>query len=348
MHIELFCHHSDNNHIRREYKLQNVAPSNNNTSFSSTARSNILHSAGSNNNLRRCPWEIRRSLVEFGPKIGSGSFGTVYRGYYCGDVAIKRININGKPSGKQLIDFQSEVGILRDIRHGNVLLFMGIIKTPELCIITEWCEGSSLYKRLHVSEPKWEFKVAKVIDISKQLVNGLAYLHSRNIIHRDLKSNNIFLTADETVKIGDFGFATVWQKFTSESAVKLKPTGSILWMAPEIIRMKVKEPYSFWSDTYAFGIVLYELLTNELPYAGINNPDAILFRVGMGLLKPDLGQLRKNCPKSLKGLLESCIKFRGEERPLCPEIFETMETIRLELPKVQRSQSAPLLNKTLT
>uniref|UniRef100_A0AC35U847 SSD domain-containing protein n=1 Tax=Rhabditophanes sp. KR3021 TaxID=114890 RepID=A0AC35U847_9BILA len=315
------------------------------SSSASTSESIISHSTDSKNELCRYAWEIQRSLVEFGPKIGSGSFGTVYRGHYCGDVAIKRINTNGEPSEKQLIDFQSEVSILKDMRHGNVLLFMGIVKTPELCIITQWCEGSSLYKHLHVTEPKWELEITKVIDISKQVSNGMGYLHSRKIIHRDLKSNNIFLTADETVKIGDFGLATVKQKFTSESTAKLRPTGSILWMAPEIIRMKVEEPYSFWSDIYAFGIVLYELLTNNLPYAGIDNRDAIFFRVGMGLLKPDLSQLRKNCPKSLRSLLENCIKFKREERPLFPAILGTMENIRQELPKMQKSHSAPLLNR---
>lgn len=154
------------------------------------------------------------------------------------------------------------------------------------------------------------------------------YLHAKNIIHRDLKSNNvsfkftlfitldlkgtflsfkIFLHDDLTVKIGmliypslflnwtlptfgfnrfgqfyseyvtyytyfpgDFGLATAKVRFLSGSSSQNQPTGSILWMAPEVIRMDSSNPYSFQSDVYSFGIILYELLTSQLPYRTSN------------------------------------------------------------------------------
>ena len=121
-----------------------------------------------------------------------------------------------------------------------------------------------------------------------------SYLHAKNIIHRDLKSNNIFLHDDLTVKIGDFGLATVktrWSgshQFQQPSGTFLFPTikkstsnsfvsmlGSILWMAPEVIRMKDENPYSFQSDVYAFGVVLYELFSGQLPYSHISNKDQV-------------------------------------------------------------------------
>uniref|UniRef100_A0A0K0E4B7 Raf homolog serine/threonine-protein kinase n=1 Tax=Strongyloides stercoralis TaxID=6248 RepID=A0A0K0E4B7_STRER len=318
-----------------------------NSKFSLTASTTNQILAGNYDTKRITPkdcWEISRERVEFGAKIGSGSFGTVYRGHYCGPVAIKKINTKGEPSEAQLVAFKNEVAVLKYIRHGNVLLFMGWCRTPELCIVTQWCEGSSLYKHLHVNEPKWELDIPKIIDISKQVSNGMGYLHSKGIIHRDLKSNNIFITSDGTVKIGDFGLATVKQTWTDDK-LKQRPTGSILWMAPEIIRMKVEDPYTIYSDVYAFGIVLFELLSSSLPYEGINNRDAIFFMVGMGKLKPDLKKLRCGCPKSMKVLVENCLQYERSERPNFQIILGTLQDIKRNLPKLQKSISAPNLNR---
>ena len=182
-------------------------------------------------------------------------------------------------------------------RHDNILLFIGCILKPYLAIVTEWCSGSSLYRHLHVEEVHWD--IGQLINIAKQTASGMSYLHGRDILHRDLKSNNIFLIPKEkptyqdttklklnrmkavdfddddddqhrfekwTVKIGDFGLATVksnWDKAQLKSA---QPTGSILWMAPEVITQKVADPYTQKSDVYSFGVVLYELFTGHLPY----------------------------------------------------------------------------------
>ena len=86
------------------------------------------------------------------------------------------------------------------------------------------------------------------------------------------------------------------------------------FQAPEIIKMQTPNPYSFLSDAYAYGIVLYELLSHELPYNDINSRDQILFMVGSGLLKPKLHKLRVDTPKQFRSLLEACLRYNAEER----------------------------------
>lgn len=307
-------------------------------------------------------WNIDASEILMGPRIGSGSFGTVYKGakyfipnppqilitnisftaHWHGPIAVKTLNVK-TPTPAQLQAFKNEVGMLKKTRHCNILLFMGCVSKPSLAIVTQWCEGSSLYKHIHVEESK--FKLSTLIDIGRQVAQGMDYLHAKSIIHRDLKSNNIFLHDDYTVKIGDFGLATAKVRW-SGSTGQNQPTGSILWMAPEVIRMEEENIYSFQSDVYSFGIVLYELLTESLPYSHINNKDQILFMVGRGLLRPDLTRVRSDCPQALKRCVEDCIKYDYRERPLFRLLLNMLENILRTLPKIHRSASEPNLTQS--
>ncbi|XP_063785033.1 serine/threonine-protein kinase B-raf isoform X3 [Pseudophryne corroboree] len=286
-------------------------------------------------------WEIPDGQITVGQRIGSGSFGTVYKGKWHGDVAVKMLNVTA-PTPQQLQAFKNEVGVLRKTRHVNILLFMGYSTKPQLAIVTQWCEGSSLYHHLHIIETK--FEMIKLIDIARQTAQGMDYLHAKSIIHRDLKSNNIFLHEDLTVKIGDFGLATVKSRWSGSHQFE-QLSGSILWMAPEVIRMQDKNPYSFQSDVYAFGVVLYELMTGQLPYQNINNRDQIIFMVGRGYLAPDLSKVRSNCPKAMKRLMADCLKKKRDERPLFPQILASIELLARSLPKIHRSASEPSLNR---
>ncbi|GAB6029128.1 hypothetical protein CHUAL_004906 [Chamberlinius hualienensis] len=287
-------------------------------------------------------WEIPVNEILIGPRIGSGSFGTVYRGHWHGPVVVKKLNVTD-PTPAQLQAFKNEVAVLRKTRHVNILLFMGYVYKGQLAIVTQWCEGSSLYKHIHVNDTK--FDMLQLIEIARQTAQGMDYLHAKSIIHRDLKSNNIFLHEDLTVKIGDFGLATVKLRWSGSHQFQ-QPTGSILWMAPEVIRMQDPNPYSFQSDVYAFGIVLYELVAGQLPYAHINNKDQILYLVGRGYLRPDLNNARSDTPKALRRLIEDCIKFLRDERPLFPQILASLESLARSLPKIHRSTSEPILSRT--
>uniref|UniRef100_A0A4W5N0G1 RAF proto-oncogene serine/threonine-protein kinase n=1 Tax=Hucho hucho TaxID=62062 RepID=A0A4W5N0G1_9TELE len=286
-------------------------------------------------------WEIEASEVMLHSRIGSGSFGTVYKGKWHGDVAVKILKVID-PTPEQFQAFRNEVAVLRKTRHVNILLFMGYMTKDNLAIVTQWCEGSSLYKHLHVQETN--LQMFQLIDIARQTAQGMDYLHAKNIIHRDMKSNNIFLHEGLTVKIGDFGLATVKARWSGSHQVE-QPSGSILWMAPEVIRMQDNMPYSFQSDVYSYGVVLYELMTGELPYSQIANRDQIIFMVGRGYLSPDLSKLYKSCPKAMKRLVADCINKIKDERPLFPQILSSIELLQHSLPKINRSASEPSLHR---
>ncbi|KAI1715426.1 protein tyrosine kinase domain-containing protein [Ditylenchus destructor] len=258
-------------------------------------------------------WEIPNDQVTFKEQIGKGSFGTVYKADYFGPVAVKKLNIK-TPSPALLLAFKNEVTVLKRARHANVLNFRGVIREPEWAIVTQWCQGSSLYQHIHVNEPKVEFEMQTMLEICKQISQGMGYLHSKNVIHR-------------------------WSD--SQGAPNPNPTGSILWMAPEVIRMVGSNPYSTLSDVYSFGICLYELLTSMLPYDDIKNRDQIMFMVGSGLLRPNMKNIRNDAPKALRQLYEHCIRFSRDERPEFRTIYTTLDNIRL--PKLKKSASEPIL-----
>ncbi|XP_074049650.1 serine/threonine-protein kinase B-raf isoform X5 [Macrotis lagotis] len=137
-------------------------------------------------------WEIPDGQITVGQRIGSGSFGTVYKGKWHGDVAVKMLNVTA-PTPQQLQAFKNEVGVLRKTRHVNILLFMGYSTKPQLAIVTQWCEGSSLYHHLHIIETK--FEMIKLIDIARQTAQGMEssitniYLQGCPILNKDFKRN---------------------------------------------------------------------------------------------------------------------------------------------------------------
>uniref|UniRef100_A0A8C1YII7 RAF proto-oncogene serine/threonine-protein kinase n=1 Tax=Cyprinus carpio TaxID=7962 RepID=A0A8C1YII7_CYPCA len=283
-------------------------------------------------------WEIEANEVVLLSRIGSGSFGTVYKGKWHGDVAVKILKVMN-PTPEQLQAFRNEVAVLRKTRHVNIVLFMGYMTKTNMAIVTQWCEGSSLYKHLHVQETN--FQMFQLIDIARQTAQGM---DAQAVINSLNGSSDIFLHEGLTVKIGDFGLATVKARWSGSHRVE-QPSGSILWMAPEVIRMQDNNPYSFQSDVYSYGVVLYELMTGELPYSMIGNRDQIIFMVGRGYLTPDLSKLYKSCPKAMKRLVADCIQKSKDDRPLFPQILSSIELLQHSLPKINRSASEPSLHR---
>ncbi|CAF0750446.1 unnamed protein product [Rotaria sordida] len=163
-------------------------------------------------------WEIRaEDLLNRGRMVGRGTYGTVYKAEVRlnGLIALKELNFVS-PTLSQFQAFRNEIIALKKITHQNTLNFYGYILSPRFDIVTQWCEGSTLYKNIHVLNRHW--KINQLIDIARQICQGMSYLHDRGIIHRDLKSSNVFLDMcsepDDVgvcccVKIDDFGLAAV-------------------------------------------------------------------------------------------------------------------------------------------
>ena len=148
-------------------------------------------------------WKIKANEITSSSDIYSGTFGTVHHGYWHGDVALKKLK-NNDLTQDQLRVFMNEVAILERTRHENIVLFMGyVLEEKLLVIVTQWCKGSTLYSHLHTLEHR--FDLWQCMKIAQQIARGMDYLHAKDIAHLDLKSKNIFLQEDYTVKIGDFG-----------------------------------------------------------------------------------------------------------------------------------------------
>ena len=183
-----------------------------------------------------------------------------------GAVAVKYLS--NKTNRDHFNEFKNEVTILQSTEHENILTFIGCLLNDRLAIVTEWCPGSSLYNHIHNYNNYDLWNMYEILDISKQVAAGMEYLHARQIIHCDLKSNNIFLvplpTSPNTlshlmhiengktdmgsgssssfansnlnktlkwkVKIGDFGVAKVKSVYEQDQVKNFKLDGSILWM----------------------------------------------------------------------------------------------------------------------
>ncbi|PUZ71781.1 hypothetical protein GQ55_2G342000 [Panicum hallii var. hallii] len=264
-------------------------------------------------------WEIDVKLLMFGNKVASGSYGDLYRGTYCSqDVAIKvlkpeRINVDMQR------EFAQEVYIMRKVRHKNVVQFIGACtKPPNLCIVTEYMSGGSVYDYLH--KHKGVFKLPALIGVAMDVSKGMSYLHQNNIIHRDLKTANLLMDENGTVKVADFGVARV----KAQSGVMTAETGTYRWMAPEVIEHK---PYDHKADVFSFGILLWELLTGKIPYEYLTPLQAAVGVVQKGL-RPTIP---KHTHAKLSELLQKCWQQDPALRPDFSEILETLQRIAEEV-----------------
>ncbi|XP_038906334.1 serine/threonine-protein kinase STY17-like isoform X3 [Benincasa hispida] len=260
-------------------------------------------------------WEIDTRQLKFENKVGSGSFGDLYRGTYCSqEVAIKVLRPE-RINEEMLKEFSQEVYIMRKIRHKNVVQFIGACtKPPNLCIVTEFMSRGSVYDFLH--KQRGVFNLPSLLKVAINISRGMNYLHQNNIIHRDLKTANLLMDENMVVKVADFGVARV----QTQSGVMTAETGTYRWMAPEVIEHK---PYDHKADVFSFGIALWELLTGEIPYSSMTPLQAAV-GVVQKILRPTIP---KNVHPVLADLLERCWRHDPTERPNFSEILEILKQI---------------------
>ncbi|XP_018412817.1 PREDICTED: uncharacterized protein LOC108787703 [Nanorana parkeri] len=191
-------------------------------------------------------------------KLGSGSFATTYLVTDAKDAeaqkVIKRIPCNSVKADATLPSAR-EAKLLGSLRHPFIVLFLGsFLENEDFCIVTEYCEGGDLHYELHQQRDKGlEISEGHVMEWFIQLLLGVNYLHERLVMHRDLKTKNIFLK-NGTLKIGDFGVSRVL--VPSEMATTI--TGTASYMSPEIF---TQDGYNSKSDIWSLGCILYELCT---------------------------------------------------------------------------------------
>ncbi|XP_072117292.1 mitogen-activated protein kinase kinase kinase 13 [Mobula birostris] len=244
-------------------------------------------------------WEVPFEEISELQWLGSGAQGAVFLGKFRGeDVAIKKVREQK----------ETDIKHLRKLRHPNIIAFKGVCtQAPCYCIIMEYCAHGQLYEVLRAGR---KISPRLLVDWSSGIASGMNYLHLHKIIHRDLKSPNVLVTHDDAVKISDFGTS----KELSDKSTKMSFAGTVAWMAPEVIR---NEPVSEKVDIWSFGVVLWELLTGEVPYKDVDS-SAIIWGVGSNSLHLPVPS---TCPDGFKILMKQTWHSKPRNRPSFRQIL---------------------------
>ncbi|KAL4436406.1 hypothetical protein ABPG77_009968 [Micractinium sp. CCAP 211/92] len=240
-------------------------------------------------------------------QLGTGAFGTCYKGLYHGQqlVAVKVLHrVEERRRGEE---FEREVALLKDLRDRNIVQFIGAcLDGPAPMLVTEFMEFGDLWRALPLKNAAgqrifaWHKRGRRVLyDVAK----GLCYLHHRRIVHLDLKSANILLSRHGTAKICDIGMARVLGN--KEYLSMLSGMGTFAWSAPEVLSgRRCTEKV----DLYSFGVVIWEVCTGDVPVRGEMRP----------LVAP------QDCPQEVVDLYERCIAEQPEQRPTAAELLQTL------------------------
>ncbi|KAG9405810.1 hypothetical protein AC1031_003728 [Aphanomyces cochlioides] len=262
--------------------------------------------------------------------------GDTVRGKYTGlRVAIKRLSVITRES---VADFKSQVELLACLRHPNVVQFIGASfdSLTNLCIVMEYVEKGNVYNLLRTPMAlEWN---DPLLQIAIDAAQGVAYLHHSNVIHRDLKSENLLCTATYACKVSDFGESKQVQ--TQEYLNSM--VGTPYWLAPEILR---ETPYQNKVDCYSFGIVLLELESRRDPYFDCEDMSTIdiMVQVAMGTLRPSIPA---TCTPRRRALIEQCLSDNPLERPSMVSILKTLQTeVRDEVLASRINMTDPQLSR---
>ena len=250
--------------------------------------------------------------------LGEGSFG---KAYLCENLAdnsqcvIKQIPLNDLDEEEKK-DTLNEVLILKKVNHSNIIKFIDVFKSSRpvntLNIVTEYADDGDLNQKIEkLRQKKSPFTEKEILNYLTQICLALNHIHKKKIIHRDLKSGNIFLTKSGLVKLGDFGiskgFKNTWEKARTKA-------GTPYYLSPEIINSK---PYDSKNDIWALGVLIYEMMTFKMPFNAINLP-ALSLKILRGIYQPPPSYYSKD----LINLVKSCLNLEPKRRPSAETILK--------------------------
>ncbi|KAL5100851.1 hypothetical protein RYX36_005178 [Vicia faba] len=292
---------------------------------------------------------IKNSDLEELVELGSGTFGTVYHGKWRGsDVAIKRINdrcFAGKPSEQERLrsDFWNEAIKLADLHHPNVVAFYGVVLDGpggSVATVTEYMVNGSLRNAFEKNGRNVDKR--KRLMIAMDVAFGMEYLHGKNIVHFDLKSDNLLVNLRDPhrpiCKVGDLGLSKVKCQTLISGGVR----GTLPWMAPELLNGS-SSLVSEKVDVFSFGIVMWELLTGEEPYADLHY-GAIIGGIVSNTLRP---LVPESCDPEWRVVMERCWASEPSERPSFTEIANDLRSMAAKIsPKGQNQQQQPTSSQT--
>lgn len=262
---------------------------------------------------------INESALTLGRSIGQGHMGEVFQARWAGrTVAVKKLRLTpGKLTTEGLAKFLTSVEMNVLVKHPHVLECYAATKSG--CLVMELAQKNLQQLCLEARQLGWDTK----IDLLMQAAQGLAYLHSRGMVHQNVKSRNFLVLGghpgSSTIKVADYGMAN-WRAAIVESSPG-QLLGSDPWIAPDLTAGR---PPDFASDIFGFGVVMYEVASQSLPYGKMRS-DQMLGR------KQDWSdpccELHK-CPEPLKEVMKGCINPDPEERPTMKAVCTSLQSIR--------------------
>ncbi|XP_069017582.1 serine/threonine-protein kinase Nek3 isoform X1 [Embiotoca jacksoni] len=251
--------------------------------------------------------------------LGEGSFGRAVS-VRCNssqqEYVLKEIQLPKNQS--KLENSRREAILLSRMKHPNIVAFREAFEADDLlCIVMEYCSGGDLLQRIQ-QQKTTQFCVDNILKWFAQMCAGAKHIHDKRVLHRDLKSKNIFLTDDGTVKLGDFGSACI---LNSSKAYAHTYVGTPYYVAPEIWDNK---PYNNKSDVWSLGCVLYELCTLRHPFQA-SSWKSLILKVCRGAYPA----LPNHLPYELQYLVKQMFKTNPKDRPSLHTILTSHRVSRL-------------------